>query len=35
MTEFQKEIKAARAQFMLSTACSCHGVMDAFQLSAR
>jgi hypothetical protein len=29
------EIKAARGPIMLGTACSCHGVIDAFQLSAR
>ena len=29
------EIKAAQGPFVLSTACSCHGVIDAFQLSAR
>ena len=30
-----KEIEAAQGPVSLSTACSCHGVMDAFQLSAR
>jgi len=29
------EIKAAQGPIMLSTACSCHGVIDAFQLSAK
>jgi hypothetical protein len=29
------EIEAAQEPIILSTACSCHGVMDAFQLSAR
>ena len=33
--EALREIKASRVPLMLSTACSCHGVMDAFQLSAR
>ena len=28
------EIEAAQGPVLLSTACSCHGVMDAFQLSA-
>ena len=30
-----KEIEAAQGPILLSTACSCHGVMDAFRLSAR
>jgi hypothetical protein len=29
------EIEAAHGPILLSTACSCHGVMDAFRLSAR
>jgi len=29
------EIKAAQGPLMFSTACSCHGVIDAFQLSAK
>jgi hypothetical protein len=29
------EIEAAQKPILLSTACSCHGVMDTFQLSAR
>ena len=33
--EALNEIEAARQPIMLSTACSCHGVIDAFQLSAK
>ena len=33
--EALNEIKAAQGPIMLSTACSCHGVIDVFQLSAR
>jgi hypothetical protein len=32
--EALKEIKATRAPLMISTACSCHGVVDAFKYSA-